>query len=114
MNDMKALKITGMVVGGLVLFAGIAVLIPWVLSLLWNWLMPLIFGLPEITILQAAGIFILSKILFTPGMGGNSSSHKKKHKKDSAWKTEFKNKFKSEFDKCRDQERSTEAEIVTE
>jgi len=112
---MKALKITGMVLGGLILFAGIAVLVPWVLSLLWNWLMPLIFGLPEITILQAAGIFILSKILFTPGMGGgNSGSHKKKHKKDSAWKAEFKAKWRNEFDKCREEEKSSEAEIVTE
>lgn len=112
---MKALKITGMVVGGLVLFAGIAVLIPWVLSLLWNWLMPLIFGLPEITILQAAGIFILSKILFTPGMGGGKShSHKKRHNKDSAWKSEFKSKWRGEYDKCRDQEKSNEAQVVTE
>lgn len=32
--------------------------------LLWNWLMPAIFGLTEITYFQALGLLILSKILF--------------------------------------------------
>jgi len=36
----------------------------WVIMLLWNWLMPDIFQLPEITYWQAAGLFILSRILF--------------------------------------------------
>ncbi len=31
---------------------------------LWNWLMPKIFGLPKITLLQALGISMLSSILF--------------------------------------------------
>lgn len=32
---------------------------------LWNWLMPIIFKLPEITIWQALGLTLLCKILFT-------------------------------------------------
>lgn len=32
--------------------------------LLWNWLMPVIFGLTEITLLQAAGLLLLSGFLF--------------------------------------------------
>jgi hypothetical protein len=32
--------------------------------LLWNWLMPDIFGLPEITFLQALGMLVLSNFLF--------------------------------------------------
>ncbi len=32
--------------------------------ILWNWLMPVIFGLPAISIFQAFGLLILSKILF--------------------------------------------------
>jgi len=32
--------------------------------LLWNWLVPPIFGLPEITLLQALGILLLSSFLF--------------------------------------------------
>lgn len=31
---------------------------------LWNWLMPMIFGLPVITFWQAFGIIILSNLLF--------------------------------------------------
>ena len=31
---------------------------------LWNWLMPTIFGLNQITFWQAFGLFVLSKILF--------------------------------------------------
>jgi hypothetical protein len=34
--------------------------------LLWNWLMPNIFGLPEITFWQAIGLNLLSTILFKP------------------------------------------------
>lgn len=89
---MKALKITGMAVAGLAFFAGTAILVSWILSLLWNWLMPGIFGLPEISLLQAAGLFILSKLLFTPGMGGGKKSHRFHHKKD--WKSKFRNKMK--------------------
>jgi hypothetical protein len=36
---------------------------------LWNWLMPVIFGLTTITFWQAVGLFVLSKILFS-GFGG--------------------------------------------
>ena len=34
------------------------------LMLLWNWLMPTIFGLPEIGFLQACGLQLLATILF--------------------------------------------------
>ena len=34
------------------------------LMVLWNWLMPMIFGLPEITFWQACGLNILSALLF--------------------------------------------------
>lgn len=37
--------------------------------LLWNWLMPEIFGLPSISFWQAAGLLVLCKILFG-GFGG--------------------------------------------
>lgn len=36
----------------------------WPLQLLWNWLMPTIFGLTKITILQAAGLLLLSGFIF--------------------------------------------------
>lgn len=33
-------------------------------ALLWNWLMPNLFGLPEIGIVQAFGLLVLSALLF--------------------------------------------------
>ncbi|RKQ50543.1 hypothetical protein BXY85_1559 [Roseivirga pacifica] len=49
-----------------------------VIMLLWNWLMPEIFGLTTINFWQALGLFILSRILFS-GMGGKKK-HTHKHK----------------------------------
>jgi hypothetical protein len=40
---------------------------------LWNWLIPALFGLGTLTFLQAAGIFVLAKILF--GHHGNHGWH---------------------------------------
>lgn len=46
---------------------------------LWNWLIPDIFGLTTINFWQAAGLFILSRILFS-GMG-----HKGRHGHGGKW-----------------------------
>lgn len=43
--------------------------------LLWNWLMPELFGLPTITFCQAAGLLLLCKILF----GGFGAGHHHGH-----------------------------------
>lgn len=42
--------------------------------LLWNWLMPIIFGISAITYFQATGLLILSKILLT-GVGKRPSPY---------------------------------------
>lgn len=106
---MKALKITGWVVLGITGFAGIVAFVSWILTLLWNWLMPGIFGLPEISMLQAAGLFILSKMLFTPGMGGNKGGTSKSHHHHSqdhnVWKRKFMNKMESH---CGDDMKATD------
>ena len=53
---------------GLFTFIGIIALVALILGLpvmlLWNWLMPTLFGLPLITFWQAIGINFLSSILF--------------------------------------------------
>lgn len=90
---MKALKITGMIVGGIGFFALTVFLVSWILSLLWNWLMPELFSLPEISILQAAGIFILSKMIFTPGFGKGHDS--KRSKKSRDWGEKFRIRMKN-------------------
>ncbi len=47
-----------------------------VVMTLWNWLMPTLFGLPQIGFWQALGVFILSKILFGGfGGGGRRGGH---------------------------------------
>jgi hypothetical protein len=57
----KYLAIPLLVFGGIILITALLTLPTF---FLWNWLMPLIFGLPKLTILQALGVTLLSSILF--------------------------------------------------
>lgn len=50
-------------------------LVPYATMLLWNVLMPVIFGLTTITYFQALGLLVLSKILFS---GFSHLGHKKR------------------------------------
>lgn len=52
-------------------FAAFAAVFGALVMWLWNWLMPYIFGLPELTFCQAVGLLVLCKILF----GGISGGH---------------------------------------
>jgi hypothetical protein len=65
MNKMKNSfeEILAVIIGFLGLLAIIIVLLGYPSMLLWNWLMPEIFGLPEITFWQAIGLNVLSTIL---------------------------------------------------
>lgn len=60
------------ILGGLVVIVGIAFLLTLPVMLLWNWLMPVIFGLTKLTFWQALGLNLLSGFLFK-----NSTSTKK-------------------------------------
>jgi hypothetical protein len=55
-------------IGAFLAFIGIIAVVAAILGLplmlLWNWLMPTLFGLPLITFWQAIGINFLSSILF--------------------------------------------------
>lgn len=91
----KVLKVIGMVILGI----GAAFLFGLVIMWLWNWLMPLIFKLPEITYWQGIGLLILSSILFGR-LGGSSSGDKKKDKKDKdSVKEQIKEEIRKEFAK---------------
>jgi len=63
------------VVGVIVMFIGAIFVMAMILAiptmLLWDWLMPTIFGLPEITLFQAFGINLLSGILFKNNTSSN-------------------------------------------
>jgi len=72
-------------VGGLILAAAAAFFFGFILMLLWNWLMPVIFGLPAITFWQGWGLVLLCHILFKSG--GHDHGHPNHHHGD------FKKKF---------------------
>jgi hypothetical protein len=74
----KALRIVGLTVAGV----GFVVV-----KILWNWLMPAIFGLGEITFWQAFGLVLLAKLLFGAGHG---HSHKDHHEQ---FESHFKDRF---------------------
>ena len=54
-------------------------LLPYIVMLLWNGILPEIIGIKTITYWQAVGIFILCKLLFG-GFKGGGNHHHKKHK----------------------------------
>jgi hypothetical protein len=71
------------VIGFVILGIGLLFLFGYVVMLLWNWLMPEIFGLKTLTYWQAWGILALSCILFgrIGGTGSKSSSSDRKRKR---------------------------------
>lgn len=58
-------------IGGTALAATAAFVFGLILMLLWNWLMPTLFGLPTITFWQAWGLILMSHILFKSGPHGH-------------------------------------------
>jgi len=60
----RGLRIAGMVVLGVIGAALFALVFGWLVMLLWNWLMPAIFHLGEISYWQAFGLVILAKLIF--------------------------------------------------
>jgi hypothetical protein len=70
------------VIGFVILGIGLLFLFGYVVMLLWNWLMPEIFGLKRLNYWQAWGLLALSCILFGRiGGGGSSGSSDRKRKR---------------------------------
>ena len=85
----KAVHIVGWVFLGIAFAVVFALVFGIVVKFLWNWLMPVIFGLGEITYWQAFGIVILSKLLFG-ALGHRHKDHSNHfHKKFTDWKEDF-------------------------
>ena len=80
----KGLRIAGMVVLGVIGAALFALVFGWLVMILWNWLMPVIFHLGEITYWQSFGIVILAKLLFG-GIGGPRGGRGRGPWKGSHW-----------------------------
>lgn len=53
-----------LILGAVTLSIAVSAIFSVPVMLLWDWLMPTIFGLPEITWLQAWGLLLLCNILF--------------------------------------------------
>ncbi len=58
-------------------FLGFIALGGYIVQLLWNWLLPGLFGVPSVTFWQALGLLLLSRILFgrIGGRGGPRWGH---------------------------------------
>ena len=75
----RVLRIFLLALAGLaaiVLFAGI---FGWLVEILWNWIMPPLFGLKAITFWQAFGVLLLAKLLF----GGVAPGYRRR--RDERW-----------------------------
>jgi hypothetical protein len=66
-------------IGGFAIAVMGAFFFGFILMLLWNWLMPAIFGLPNITFWQGWGLVILTHILFKSGPHNHNYDHDKHH-----------------------------------
>jgi hypothetical protein len=75
----RVARIAGLVVGGLCLAALFALLLGIVVQWLWNWLMPDIFGLKQISYWQAFGLLFLGRLLLG-GFGHHGRGHHGKGK----------------------------------
>lgn len=65
-------------------FIGLIFLFGWIVMLLWNWLMPEIFGLAQITYWQGWGLLVLSSILFKgfpSGGGSDGGKHRDRRRR---------------------------------
>ena len=75
-------------------------LVAYVVMMLWNWLMPSLFGLSIIGFWQALGILVLAKLFFGFGHGswgyrGGYYGHSWGHYKHSMWREKMQEKLKS-------------------
>lgn len=77
----KILKVAGLVILGILGATVIAFLFGFFVMLLWNWLMPSVFGVRELNFWEAFGFVLLIKLLFGGENGINIKSIREDHKK---------------------------------
>jgi hypothetical protein len=95
---LRVLKFIGYIILGALAAAVFAFVFGYLIMLLWNWLMPTIFGLTTITFWQAVGIAFLARLIFGGGKHGGDSTCKS-HPKKTSFKGEFMKEFGKEFKK---------------
>jgi len=87
-----------LVAGGIVLVFALSFVFGLFVMILWNWLMPELFHLPEISYFQAWGLVILSHILFK---GGPDFKKHRLHSREE-WKEKFRKRMEKDFFKQRE------------
>ena len=87
MKTKKYGRIASWFILGIFAAVGFALLVGYIIMLLWNWLMPDIFGLVTINYWQAVGVIILAKFLF----GGFRNRRPKRR-----YRT-FRNRYKEKY-----------------
>lgn len=68
----------------IVVFVGFVSLASFVVMLLWNAILPDVTGVKPLNFWQAAGLLVLTKILFG-GFKGRGKGRKRKHSKEKPW-----------------------------
>jgi len=91
----KAKSKIAWIIGGIFLAVILAFLFGYVVMLLWNWIMPTLFNLPEIDYWMAFGIIILGRLIFG-GFGHGHNNHKKSDHNERFYSSKFKNKFRKD------------------
>lgn len=79
-----------------ILFLLFIVVMGYVTMMLWNWLMPALFGLPSIVFWQAMGILVLAKIIF--GFGSRGGWHGRGHWGHGYYGSRWNEKWKSKME----------------
>ena len=88
----RILRVVGLVIAGVLAAAAFALAFGWFVMLLWNWLMPVVFGLGAITYWQAFGIVVLAKLIFG-SMGGRGGHDRRWHHWREFWEQEGREAF---------------------
>ncbi len=92
---------------GVLVVVGVAAL-AWVVMALWNWLLPELFFVKEISYVQAIGVLLLSKILFSGFRGHGCHERWHRHRWENMTPEE-REKFKSGMSGCCGKSRQDEA-----
>ena len=82
---LRVLRIVGLVILGVLAAAVFALAFGWFVMLLWNWLMPVVFGLGVITYWQAFGLVVLAKLIFGAVGGGKHMHGSRRDWKHGEW-----------------------------
>jgi hypothetical protein len=76
----KGLRVAGFVVLGILAAGLFALVFGYLVMVLWNWIMPAVFGLTTVTYWQAFGLIILVKLIF--GTIGRGKNHERRSRFD--------------------------------